>query len=134
MRHQRESVLPMGIKRVITMFTSWIASPLAFQYRVRHRRFASAQVRAAHPPPVAAALPFLTAAPVFASLLPDVRTVHSLRQRTLAPLVAWDATHPTMFFTAFAIGLSGRTWGGDVRLRLALKLARTRWSGVGVSI
>jgi hypothetical protein len=24
----------------------------------------------------------------------------------LRPLVAWDATHPTMFFAAFAIGLS----------------------------
>src|SRR6185295_5525162 len=98
-----ELVLPTGFRQVMTVF-SWIALPVAspiISFAIAYfPRKSGLLVR--HP--WLYALPFLTTAPMFASCLTSGLFVAGIEG--LAPLVAWDATHPTVFFAAFAIGLS----------------------------
>jgi len=98
-----ELVLPTGFRQVMTIF-SWIALPVAspiISFAIAYfPRKSGLLVR--HP--WLYALPFLTTAPMFASCLTSGLFIAGVER--LAPLVAWDAAHPTMFFAAFAIGLS----------------------------
>ncbi len=98
-----ELVLPTGFRQVMTIF-SWIALPVAspvISYAIAYfPRKSGLLVR--HP--WLYALPLLTAAPMFASCLTSGLFVAGVER--LAPLVAWDVTHPTLFFAAFAIALS----------------------------
>ena len=98
-----ESVLPTGLRQVMTVF-SWIASPMAFPVITFAIAYFPRKSALLVRHPWLYALPFLTAAPMFASCLTSGLFVAGVER--LAPLVAWDATHPTLFFAAFAIGLS----------------------------
>ena len=98
-----ESTLPTGLRQVMTVF-SWIASPMAFPVITFAIAYFPKKSGLLIRHPWLYTLPFLTAAPMFASCLSSALFVAGVDW--LAPLVAWDATHPSVFFAAFAIALA----------------------------
>jgi GAF domain-containing protein/predicted Ser/Thr protein kinase len=98
-----EAVLPIGLRQVMTVF-SWIALPMAFPVITFAIAYFPGKSGMLVRHPWLYALPFLTAAPIFASCLASGLFIAGMDE--LAPIVAWDATHPSVFFTAFAIGLA----------------------------